>query len=71
MEKGKALIDEGKHIEKQVIEQVVETKEELAQQAVETADAALAHIEQLQERGRQTTAELRKRLFKNIPKRNS
>ena len=71
IEKGKELIEEGRHIEKQVVQEVVETKEELAHQVVVQADQALAHIEQLQERGRQTTAELRKRLFKNIPKKTS
>ena len=30
---------------------------------------ALAHIEALQEHGRQTTANLRKRIFKNLPKK--
>ena len=69
IEKGRELIEEGKHIEKQVVAQVVETKAELANQAIAQADSALAHIEQLQERGRVTTAELRKRLFKNIPKK--
>ena len=68
-EKGQELVEKGKVIEQKIVEQVIDTKEALTQDAVAKADAALAHIELLQERGRATTAELRKKLFKNIPKR--
>lgn len=67
--KGQQLISQGRALESQLVHKVTTAKEELADKAVKSADAALAHIEALQERGRQTTAELRKQLFKNIPKK--
>lgn len=70
-EKGKELLEKGKVIEQEIVEKVTDAKDTMTQEAVAKADAALAHIEQLQERGRQSTAELRKRLFKNIPRKTS
>ncbi len=67
--KGKELLEKGKSMQKQIVEQVDEMKNEAISESVVQADAALAHIEALQERGRQTTADLRKQLFKNIPKK--
>ena len=68
-QKGKQLVREGEHIKEGVIEQLEVKKEELTDSATEKIDSALAHIEALQERGRETTASLRKRLFKNLPKK--
>ena len=53
-----------------VIEKLEDTKEELTETATKKLDSALAHIEELQEHGRETTASIRKRLFKNLPKRS-
>lgn len=50
-------------------EQIEEKKEVVVKSASESIDTALAHIEELQERGRQTTATLRKQ-FKNLPKKS-
>lgn len=69
IEKGKELIEKGKELEEKAVEQLEQTKDKLSDKAIEAADQSLAHIEQLQERGRATTQELRKRLFKNIPKK--
>lgn len=69
VEKGQELIDQGKKIEERVMMKAEEVKDNVVQQTVAQADATLAHIEQLQERGRATTAELRRKLFKNIPKK--
>lgn len=69
LEEGRELLDEGKTLEEALAQKVIEKKKEVAQEVVAQADVALEHIEKLQERGRQTTQELRHRLFKNIPKK--
>lgn len=69
-ERGKELVKQGEAIKEQVLENLEEKKEAVAQTTAEKLDTALAHIEELQEHGRQTTASLRKRLFKNLPKKN-
>ncbi|OGG14962.1 hypothetical protein A2875_03315 [Candidatus Gottesmanbacteria bacterium RIFCSPHIGHO2_01_FULL_46_14] len=56
------IVEEGKT-------QIEEKKDVVVKSATESIDTALAHIEELQERGRQTTATLRKQ-FKNLPKKN-
>jgi gas vesicle protein len=71
IEKGKELIEKGKELEVAAVEKLEETKEKIADSALDAANESLAHIEELQERGRATTAELRQRLFKNIPKKTS
>ncbi len=68
-EKGQDLVGQSREVGAQVIQKVEEVKDDVTQTAVAQADATLAHIEALQERGRQSTAELRKKLFKNIPKK--
>ncbi len=69
IEKGKELVTEGKELQKQVMQQVVEVKDDVVGEASTRADQTLEHIEKLQEQGREATAQLRKRLFKNIPSR--
>ena len=41
----------------------------MTQATVEHVDQALAHIEELQKQSVETTATLRKRIFKNLPKK--
>ncbi len=67
--RGEALVKQGEEIKDEVVDRLADTKEELAQTASVKLDDALAHIEKMQEQGRNQTAELRKRLFKNLPKR--
>ncbi len=67
--KGEALVKQGEEIKEEVVERLADTKEELTHTASAKLDDALAHIEKMQEQGREQTAELRKRLFKNLPKR--
>lgn len=67
-DKGKDLVQKGEALKEEVLERVEDKKEQLTQDMTEKLDSALAHIEELQEKGRVTTATLRKRLFKNIPK---
>jgi len=68
-EKGKELVQQGEVVREELAAEVEEKKEELTEAAAEKIDTALAHIEALQEHGRETTASLRKRLFKNLPKK--
>jgi len=68
-EKGEELIKKGEAIKEQVMEQIEEKKEDLTEEATKRLDSALANVEEIQEKGLTTTANLRKRLFKNIPKR--
>jgi len=70
LEKGKELIERGKELEQQAVEHLEQTKDQVKEKVLDTADQTLAHIEELQERGRATTQELRKKLFKNIPKKS-
>lgn len=69
IEESKDLVEEGNALKEEFLEEVVSKKEDVTKEVVAQADAALAHIEKLQERGRQTTQELRRKLFKNIPKK--
>ncbi len=67
-EKGKDLIEKGEELKSQVLDTLDEKKEQLTEEAVKRVDTALSHIEAIQERGRETTANLR-RQFKNLPKK--
>lgn len=53
-----------------IVEKLEENKDDLTEKATQKLDSALAHIEELQEHGRETTASIRKRLFKNLPKKS-
>lgn len=70
-EKGKEIVRESKALEEHVIDKIENKKGELIEQTAEKLDDALAHIEQIQERGRETTANIRQRLFKNLPKKTT
>jgi gas vesicle protein len=67
--KGEALVKQGEEIKEEVVDRILEKKEDLTVTATERLDDALSHIEKMQEQSRETTAEIRKRLFKNLPKR--
>lgn len=69
-QKGKELAKHGEVVKDQVIEKLEEKSEELTESATRKLDSALAHIEEIQEHGRETTASIRKRLFKNLPKQS-
>jgi gas vesicle protein len=69
-QKGKDLLKHGEEIKEQVMEKIEDKSEELTETATRKLDSALAHIEEIQEHGRETTASIRKRLFKNIPKKS-
>lgn len=67
--KGEALVAQGEELKEEVVEHITDKKEELTQTATSKLDDALAQIEKLQEHSLDTTAQLRKRLFKNLPKK--
>jgi gas vesicle protein len=69
-QKGKELVKQGEEIKEQVMEKLDDKSEELTETATKKLDSALAHIEELQEHGLSTTTTLRKRLFKNLPKKS-
>ena len=66
--KGKDLVRQGEKIKEHMMDTIEDKKEEMSESAVERIDTALAHLEELQQQGAETTATLRKR-FKNLPKR--
>jgi gas vesicle protein len=68
-EQGKMLVKKGEELKEQVTEQLEEKKEVLSKETAVRVEKALAHIEELQEHGRDTTATIRKRFFKNIPRK--
>lgn len=67
--KGKEIVKDGEKIKDQVVEQMEEKKEELTGKAAEKLNDALSKIEEVQEKGLHTTVSIRKRIFKNAPKR--
>lgn len=66
--KGKDLVRQGEKIKEHMMDTIEDKKDEMSESAVERIDTALAHLEELQQQGAETTATLRKR-FKNLPKR--
>lgn len=66
--KGKELVRQGEKIKEHMMDTIEDKKEEMSESTVERIDTALAHLEELQQQGAETTATLRKR-FKNLPKR--
>lgn len=67
-EKGEELVQKGEILKDQVVEQIIEKKEELTEVATEKLDETLSHIESIQQQGLQNTQKLR-RAFKNLPKK--
>src|SRR5471030_1325085 len=61
---GKELAKKSEELKEQVVETIEDKKETITKETTEKIDTALAHIEAMQEHGRETTANLRKRLFK-------
>lgn len=67
--KGKELVERGEELKEKVVEEIGENKKAISNEVSKQVDSALSHIESIQERGRQTTANLR-RTFKNLPKKS-
>jgi gas vesicle protein len=68
-EKGQDLVEQGEKLKADVLETLEGKKEVTTEHIAEKIDSTLAHIEAVQERGRQATANIRK-MFKNLPKKS-
>ncbi len=68
--KGKELVQRGEEMKNQVVEQLAERKDELTKDVTDRLDSALEHIEKLQEEGVEVTRSIRKKFFRNIPKKS-
>ena len=69
-EQGRELLKEGEELKEELKSQIMDKKEELTAEAVSRIDKALESVESLQQKGIETTANLR-RQFKNVPKKSS
>lgn len=61
--KGKEIKKKADIVKEEIAEKAGEMKENVSEEVVEKLDDTLAHIEALQERGREATASLRKKYF--------
>lgn len=61
VETGQELVNRGK--------EMLQEGRELEDKVAQKAESAIGHIEQIRERGRLASANIRKKLFKNIPKK--
>lgn len=68
-ERGRDLLKEGEALKEQLKEKLEEKKEELTSEAVEKIDRVLENFESFQQKGIETTENLRKQ-FKNLPKKS-
>jgi len=68
-EKSEEWVNEASNLEKDLKEKTVEVGQSLAEEVGEKLDVSLGHIAALQEHGREITGGLKRRLFKNIPKK--
>ncbi len=69
-QKGRQVIKQGQEVKQDVLDTLAEKKDDMTDMATERLDDALAKIEDLQEKSRETTASIRK-MFKNTPKKRS
>jgi gas vesicle protein len=67
---GKELVKEGEDFKEEIVDHLEDHKEKITKDVVAKLDTTLSHIEEMQERGREATAEVRK-IFKNLPKKSS
>ncbi len=66
--KGKELVRQGEVMKEKVMDTIGDKKDDVTEAAAEKIDIALAHIQEMQQKGAETTATLRKQ-FKNLPKK--
>lgn len=66
---GKQLAKKGEELKDQIAVQVEDKKQVISHDTAVQVDSALAQIEEIQEKGRLTTANIRKKYFKNTPKK--
>jgi gas vesicle protein len=68
-EQGRELAEKGEKLKKHLEEEIEDKKEYLTDEATERVDQVLAKVEAIQEKGLVGTTNLRKKLFKNLPKK--
>jgi gas vesicle protein len=68
-ERGQELLEQGEDLKEQITEELENRREEMTDEATKRFDTALEGVEKAQEKGLTTTQQLRKRLFKNVPKK--
>jgi gas vesicle protein len=68
-EKGKELAQQGEDFKEEVVSEIEENKGKITKDVVTKLDSTLSHIEEIQDRGRVATADIRK-MFKNLPKKS-
>lgn len=68
-QKGKEYVRQGEALKDQMLETLEEKKEVMTETAVEKIGSALERMEELQQKGVETTATLRKK-FRNLPKKS-
>lgn len=66
---GKELAERGEKLKKHIEEEIEDKKEYLTEEASVRVDQVLAKVEAIQEKGLEGTTNLRKKLFKNLPKK--
>lgn len=69
-EKSEGWIKEAGKLEDKIVGKAVELESELKEVSGRKSGASLGHINAIQEHGRQLTTGLKKRLFKNIPRKS-
>lgn len=69
-DQGREFMKKGEELKEQVVESLGEKKEELVGEAVARLDTALENLEELQKKSAAATADLRKRFFRNLPKKS-
>lgn len=70
-QKGRELAEESETLKEELAVKIGQEKEKLTEDVTKKLDDVLTHIEAIQERGRRTTASIRKGLFKNTPPKKS
>lgn len=67
--RSEELVEEAGKIEGELKEKTVSIGESLTKEVERELDSSLAHIEALQEHGREITVGIKRHLFKNIPRK--
>ncbi len=67
-DQSESLLEKAEAVKDTLEERLEETKNQVVPAVAAKLEGSLSHIEQLQERGREATATIRKKFFKNIKK---
>ncbi|MBI3384575.1 YtxH domain-containing protein [Candidatus Gottesmanbacteria bacterium] len=67
-DENESLLEKAEAVKDTIEEHLEETKGQVGPAVAAKLEGSLSHIEELQERGREATATIRKRFFKNVKK---